>query len=79
MQLVTIPKTEHAKILKNQEYLKSEVLALKKRVLFSRPVQEDAIRPEVIRRIERRSKAMDKGAGTRLKSIDEIKKFFRDL
>lgn len=76
MDIVTIPKTEYRKLLENQRELRVRVDVLQ-RVVEDKLGEE--IRPEVLRRIERRSKAMDRGAGTKLKSLKGIKAFFRNL
>lgn len=76
MNIVTIPKTEYRKLLENQRELRARVDALQK--IIEEELKEE-IKPEVLKRIKRRSKAMDEGGGIKLKSINEIKAFFRNL
>lgn len=77
MQVVTIPKTEYNRILQNQKELQSEVSALRQAVIGE--LGEERIRPEVLRRINRRSRAMDKGGGIRFKSAAEFKRWMQNL
>lgn len=76
MQKITISQTEYKKLVENQRELQARVDTLQR--VIEGELGED-IRPEVLRRIEKRSKAMDGGAGTKLKSVKEIKAFFRNL
>lgn len=76
MNIVTIPKNEYKKLVENQKELRVRVDILQK--VIEEKLGE-GIRPEVLKRIERRSKAMEGGAGIKLKSVKEIRAFFRSL
>lgn len=76
MQKVVISQNEYRKLLEGQRELRARVNALQK--IIEDELGEE-IRPEVLRRVEKRSRAMDKGVGIRLKSGREIKEFFRSL
>lgn len=76
MDIITIPKTEYRKLLDNQRKLQIRINAMQR--IIEDQLREE-IRPEVLRKIEKRSKAMDGGAGIKLKSVKEIKEFFRNL
>lgn len=76
MQKVTISQTEYKKLLENQKGLQARVDTLQR--IIEDQLREE-IRPEVLRKIEKRSKAMNGGAGIKLRSVKEIKAFFRNL
>lgn len=76
MQKVIISQTEYKKLLEGQRELRARVNALQK--IVEDELGEE-IRPEVLKRIEKTSRAMDRGAGIRLGSVKEIKEFFRSL
>ena len=76
MNTITLPKTEYRKILQSQSDLTEELRQLKSVV---RIAMADEVTDQVKARLEKQSKAMDRGEGRRFKSMREFSKYLKDL
>ena len=76
MTTITMPKKEYARIIKTQEQLSSKLNVLTH--LFKQELGGE-IRPEYAKKLNRISKDLNKGKGTRLLSANEAKNFLDNL
>ncbi|HEY4516734.1 MAG TPA: hypothetical protein VJG64_02205 [Candidatus Paceibacterota bacterium] len=77
MNVVTIPKRAYDEIIKRQTRTEATVKHLVHAV--KELSQDEELRPEVVARIDRHSLAMDAGKGKRLKTVREVRAYFRSL
>lgn len=76
MNTITLPKSTYSEILKRQARVEVAIAKLYERV---EELDQDELKPNVVARIERRSKALDAGKGIKLKNIKEYRAFVRSL
>lgn len=76
MAIATISKTEYKKLLKFQKELYSQVSALREFIVET--IKEE-INPSIKKRLERRSRFLDRGKGKCLSSISSFQSYLRNL
>jgi len=76
MNVVTLPRSEYMQILSTQEKLRGDLTRLQKIVSY---IAQDEVNSEYLIRLSRIEKGLAAGKGTKFKSTNEIKKFFRSL
>ena len=77
MNMVAIPKRAYDEIIKRQARTEATLKHLVHAV--KELSQEEELRPEVLARLERQSKLMDAGKGTKLANMKEYRAFIRSL
>ena len=73
---VSIPKDEYQRILKTQKELRSQIAALQEFVI---EMTKEELKPLIIKRLEKRSKAIDQGKGKHFRSLSSFKSHLRQL
>ena len=76
MTTITIPKKEYQNIVERQLIIEKELALLKENIFRS---DEFFIRPEILRRWERISGALDKGNGHSFTSVRKMKEWLKNL
>ena len=76
MNMITLPRNIYSEILKRQARVEVAISKLQKQVV---ELNQDELKPNVVARIERRSKALDAGEGKSFKTIREVRAYFRSL
>lgn len=76
MNTITLPKSTYSEILKRQARVEVAIAKLYERV---DELDQDELKPNVVARIERRSKALDAGKGKRFNTMREIRSYLRAL
>lgn len=76
MNSKTITQTEYKKLLEDQKELRSNVGELKKIIL---EVASEELKPSVIKRLERRSRDIDRGKGKRFNNLTSLKSYLARL
>lgn len=73
----TITQKEYQHILRRQEKMEAEFDVVKK--ILAAEIQEEKIRPAVLKRWERISRDMDQGKGRAFSSVKEMRQWLRKL
>jgi len=76
MTTVTIPKKEYQSLARRQILVEKEIAFLNK-VVFE--TEESFIRPATLRRWERLSRTLDRGAGRSFNSVKEMRRWLKAL
>jgi len=76
MNTITLPRNVYSEILKRQTRVEAELSKLQEKVA---ELNQDELKPNVVARIERCSKALDAGKGIKLKNIKEYRAYVRSL
>jgi hypothetical protein len=76
MDTITLSKADFNRMLVLQEELKSELASLRDLVIDS---LKDDLKPSVIKRLNSRSKKIDRGCGKRFDSISSLKSYLISL
>ena len=76
MNTITLPRNTYSEILKRQARVETALSKLQEQVA---ELNQDELKPNVIARINRRSKALDAGKGIKLKNIKEYRAYIRSL
>lgn len=76
MDTIALPRSTYSEILKRQERADMAIAKLQKAV---EELSDDELKPNVIARIGRRSKAMDAGKGKRFNTMREVRSYLRAL
>ena len=76
MDTITLPRNTYSEILKRQARVETALSKLQEQFA---ELNQDELEPNVIARIDRRSKAMDAGKGKSFKTMREVRAYFRSL
>lgn len=76
MNMITLPKSTYNEILKRQARVEVAVAKLYQRV---EELNEDELKPSVLKRIEKHSRLLDEGKGIKLKNMKEYRAYMKSL
>lgn len=76
MNTITLPKSTYSEILKRQARVEAAVAKLYQRVDM---LDEEEIKPSVLKRLEKQSRLLDAGKGKSFKNIKEVRAYMRSL
>lgn len=76
MNMITLPRSTYSEILKRQARVEAAVAKLYQRVDM---LDEDEIKPSVLKRLEKQSQLLDAGKGIKLKNMKEYRAYVRSL
>ena len=76
MQTVTIPKNEYQSIIRRQFQIEKELTVLKKAIIRN---DENRVNPSILKKWDKISHNLDQRKGRHFSSIEEMKKWLRDL
>ncbi len=76
MNTITLPKSTYSEILKRQARVEEAIAKLYQRV---NELDQDEIKPSVLKRLEKQSRLLDDGKGIKLKNMKEYRAYVRSL
>ena len=76
MNMITLPKGTYSEILKRQTRVEVAVAKLYQRV---EELDQDEIKPSVLKRLEKQSRLLDAGKGIKFKNMKEYRAYVRSL
>lgn len=77
MGTVTIPKKEYNNLLKRQWRVEEELEVIKG--MLKKELEEDRVKPHILKKWERISRDLDRGKGRSFSSPKEMQKWLRNL
>ena len=76
MNVGTIPKTEYKKLQREQRELRAQVSEL---LVFVKKIAKEELYPAIVKRLNKRSRRLDRGEGIRFSSTAGMKKYLGGL